>query len=324
MIFLKKNINLILLIILIIFNLYYIILFILNKYNQKRYIINSIDNKTESNINFNNWNIKIDNNNYIKLDNFIENKKFMKDSYLLNINKEKFNIIEKTVYDLSIFHLKRLNLEIDFNRYKIEFWWKSDEYIKNENIVHYIHSDKDDDLIRYKNKLIHPILSTVTYINNSKYPTILTSTPESIISYNKINLKKGIIISLPKKLKHISFNGENLHGVINIFDKYNKNIDIKNRKTLMFNIWDNHNPLDVFIYNNIKNDNNFLILKKNKVLNLDIINNNFDKKIYLDEKEMIKLIIIILNNPIKLEKYIQKYNFYKNYIEYNNIIFDIK
>lgn len=288
--------------------------------NQKinKYIINTFDKETISNINFNSWNINLDNKYYENLDFFILNKKNQNGSYLLDTNKEKYNITEKIIYDLTLFHLKRLDLEIDFNRYKIEYWWKNDVNINNQQIIHNLHSDKDEFLIHSNNILKSPILSTVTYINDSKYPTLLTSTPEILLKENKIILNNGIILSFPKKMKHISFNGSNIHGVFNIFDSV-KYID--NRKTLMFNIWDNYTPLKKDFYK-FYDDN--IINKNEKLLKLTITNNIFYDKIYLDELKMKILIQTIFNNSIDLNNYLYEY-VKLNEIENKDIyIFDLK
>jgi len=268
-----------------------------------------IDNKY--NCNLESWQIDMDKNDLSNLNYFIENNK-INGTYLLNTNKINYNMIEKFIYDLSCYHLERLNLKKDFNRYKIEFWWKNDTIINN-NIIHGLHSDKDEILMRSKNILISPILSTITYINNSIYPTLIMNTPQIIMKQkNQINLKNGIYLLFPKELKHISFDGSYLHGVYNIYEKTFYEAKIDNRKTLMFNIWDSHTPLlkKYYFNNGIESLLNFNINKN--------LSNNYIKKYMLNINEMKDFIDIIINNPIKINNI-----FNEKLEEKNNTLIDI-
>jgi hypothetical protein len=49
-----------------------------------------------------------------------------------------FTIVEKIIYELAMFHFKRLNIEYDPNRYFIEYWWKNKKINTNEttNEIH--------------------------------------------------------------------------------------------------------------------------------------------------------------------------------------------
>jgi len=280
----------------------------LKGYNNK--IIN-FNKEIDSNCNLESWNIQMDNNYYDNINEFINIDLKERDTFLLDTFKDKFNLLEKIIYDLSIFHLKRLNLNIDFNRYKIEFWWKN-EYIKsNIKIIHGLHSDKDEKLMHSNNILMTPLLSTVTYINDSIYPTLLTSTPEILFNKNdQINLKKGIILSFPKKLKHICFNGSNFHGVYNIYEGSNDKIEQSNRKTLMFNIWDSHSPLETKINNNC--NENYIFEKNQEIINLIEINKEKYLKIKLEELEMKELLQLVLSKsilvPYKFKKFLNNFN----------------
>jgi hypothetical protein len=171
--------------------------------------------------------------------------------------------------------------------------------------------------MKTKNILISPLLSTITYINDSIYPTFITNTSEKKLKEkNIVNINKGIILSFPKKLKHISFDGSNLHGVFNIYE----NIDInnKNRKTLMFNIWDLHIPLG------IKNkifDNNEKIFYENKNQIIKLLKNNDEITIKIEETEMKELLHLILTNPIIINK---KFKKFISFFDSKNIVnFDI-
>jgi hypothetical protein len=290
-----------------------------NKTEKKRYNIKIYDDNTKSNCNLDSWKIKL-NYYYLQyLDKFIEDTNIDNGTYLLDTTKDNFEMIEKIVYDLTCFHLDRLNLLKDFNRYKIEFWWKNDKIIKDNNIIHELHSDKDEILMRSKNILLSPLLSTVTYINDSEYPTIITSTPENLIKNNNtVNLQNGINICFAKKLNHISFNGNNLHGVFNTFNNLSSN---ENRKTLMFNIWDTHTPLSRNIYKN-NNKIYYTFCKKYKILKIKNTKTKYISNIGIDKDKMKEYIDIILNNPNKINTIFDIYidNILINNSNYNKFI----
>jgi hypothetical protein len=277
-------------------------------------------------VNFNSWQITVAPTITNLLVEHIKNVTNNMPSQLLDTTKSEFTIVEKFVFDMAMFHLKRLNIQYDSKKYFIEFWWKNENahaklQKSQNNEIHGFHSDKDEHLYKTNNQLIHPFLSTVTYLNNSIFPTIITSSPEKNFNDKKhIVLDKGITLSFPKTMKHICFSPENIHGVYNVFSNINKNMDsetetetqLKTRTTLMFNIWDNYAP-------NCKTPqiNNFinnLHLQKNQNQNQnqnsnDCININFHPDVCicesiqetknkliipLKENEMCELIKIVL------------------------------
>ena len=155
-------------------------------------------------------------------------------SYLLNCDKQELNIIEMFVYELSYHHLHILNKKWDSKKYFIEFWWKYETIDNKDNIIHASHKDKDEYEFKKTKTLIHPILSTITYLTNSIHPTTIMID----------NPTPKIIMSFPKEFTHLTFDGSNTHGVFNVFnDKTIQSTEI--RKTLMFNIWENHKPVNV-------------------------------------------------------------------------------
>ena len=165
-----------------------------------------------------------------------------KKSYLLNTQKEKFNLLEKIIYELAMYQFKQLNIIYDPEKHWIEYWTKKE--IITKEIIHDFHSDKDEKNYFTYNLLINPLLSTVTYLTDSEFPTIITNVDE-----NKNFLKttnKKVLLSFPQKLKHISFNGKYLHGVCNIKSniKFENRLENSPRLTIMFNIWD-HKPMSL-------------------------------------------------------------------------------
>jgi hypothetical protein len=77
-----------------------------------------------------------------------------KDLVLLdtNPNKKSYSIVEKFVYELGLFHLKRLGLVNNFfinsqDKYYIEFWFKyefTSQSQSDNQIIHPFHVDKDE------------------------------------------------------------------------------------------------------------------------------------------------------------------------------------
>lgn len=227
------------------------------------------ENKSEPNeFNFYDWKIEL--NEYKENYNNLYNMCITNNTFLLNSDKNNFNMLEKFVYEMAIFHFKRMKIEYDPNNHWIEFWTKKE--IITKPIIHNLHCDKDEKNFFNNNILITPLLSTVTYLTDAFYPTIITNISEKKENFN-LTHKKTILLSLPKKMKHISFDCKYLHGVTNMF--YNIPDDMileKNpRLTIMFNLWDKK-PLNIEYYNSI--ENNFYHKNYNLVKNITINNDN--------------------------------------------------
>ena len=127
-------------------------------------------------------------NKELLIDYINNNGDFKTSTNILNTNQTVFTLVEKIIYELAMFHFKRLNIEYDPNRYFIEYWWKSytfstDKVFKS-NQLHSFHSDKDEYAYRATKKLIHPFLATVTYLNDSLFPTLIEQKGESTININ--------------------------------------------------------------------------------------------------------------------------------------------
>jgi len=173
---------------------------------------------------------------------------------LLDLEQEKMSFFEKFIYEMFVFHMKRLNLFDKIDDYYCEYWIKRYEKkaIKRKKILHTMHVDKDEHLWTEKNILINPILATVSYFVCSDTPTVITNTNSVSFDDNKIiNLKNGLAISMPSQIKkntvkHVCFNGSNYHGVYNLNKcidtiSMDQNMEDENdlaRLTILFNIWD--------------------------------------------------------------------------------------
>jgi len=222
---------------------------------------------------FNSWNINLKDN---KIYDKIINSCNIKQVYLLNTNKEKYSLIEKFILELVKFHSIRLNKDFTSNNYYIEFWIKKQE---DNNSEHLFHIDKDEIYLKKYSQLFVPILSSVTYLTTSTNPTIITNINDNKNNFNNIH-KQNFIISFPKKLNHITFQGKYIHGVKKIKDIIIENID-SFRITLMFNIWERKPYLRNFYINNSEE------ITEDLIHNLD---ENINYENLSLEQETIKLI----------------------------------
>jgi hypothetical protein len=278
-------------------------------------------------LNINTWNITFTQNNIDNYDihsllhyYFMTRNDSM--SYLLNPNLEKYNIIEKIVYDIAMFHFRRLGIEYNKDEYYIEFWFKgtfkstchidTDEYEREFNCD-----------FKYENG---PILSCVTYFSESNIPTIITDITSDDYKNDNYSEKNKIFLSFPKYLKQITFNGgKYYHGTCKIFEN---DISI-NRYVLVINLWngkqnkipyfDNH----IFQYTNYKkeminvtidNDSDLLkITKMEKIGRFIIDNGNNENNKSLIHKSLFKEFI----NQSK-GKYYHFFYHFSNILNENN------
>lgn len=193
------------------------------------------------------WNINLFNNNKIN-ENIVDLiKNTPKQLYLLNFKKEQFTLIEKYVYDIAMFHLQRLNIEVNDEIF-IEFWFKSkiiDSFDKIYGINNF-HIDCDEAEKSNNNKVIHPILSCVTYGSDSLYPTVITDVSYDDYKFKNFETNEMLQIIFPEKNKHITFDGSYMHGAGNIFyDMKENNIDYDTERIMLaINLW-KHRPLNI-------------------------------------------------------------------------------
>jgi hypothetical protein len=99
-------------------------------------------------------------------------------TFKLNLKKQKYTLLEKYVYDIAMFHIKRLNRTMDDN-IEIEFWLT--DSIMDHKPLHHDFQEMDKAILK---KDIRPFLTTITYLNDNIYPTLITNI-EYINSKNK-------------------------------------------------------------------------------------------------------------------------------------------
>jgi hypothetical protein len=196
--------------------------------------------------------------------------------YLLNLVKEKYNILEKFIFDTSVFHLNcHTDISNNINDYFVEFWIKKTPLIDN------IHIDCDEDEREINNIYIYPIKSIITYLNDHLYPTIFTNIDFEKHMYKYFDKENNIKLVFPKKNTQVSFDGSKYHGEIELNEISNSGDN--ERLILSINIWNNKpKNIDYYepylhassqIYNrttpliSIININNKLMIDANKQFN---------------------------------------------------------
>lgn len=165
-------------------------------------------------------------------------------TFLLDTTKQS-SMVEKIIFEIYEFHMKRLNIDLIKKDIHVEFWFR----VSTDNLNDY-HLDKDEfsEILDDGNKSIHvPFLSCVTYLNdNDRIPTIITDVDKDMFDNKNFSNTKCLYLSLPRKMKHISFEGSKYyHGKSSLYDT---NLPDEKRNILVMNFWEKK-PLNVPLYN---------------------------------------------------------------------------
>ena len=142
----------------------------------------------------------------------------------IGLHDEPENALEKYVLDSYDMYFKDMFPNVTGFEWWFHFIEKCDRMIA-------FHSDHDE-MVRRENEgeMIYPLLSTVTYLNNHKSPTIVwdTSTGNTQKEYRNIPPTE-VVFSIPEEGRMLTFNPRYIHGVLP---------QSEGRITLMYNIWD--------------------------------------------------------------------------------------
>ena len=145
----------------------------------------------------------------------------------IGLHDEPENALEKYVLDSYDMYFKDKFPNVT----GFEWWF---HYIQKCDRMIAFHSDHDE-MVRRENEgeMIYPLLSTVTYLNNHKSPTIVwdTSTGNTQKEYRNIPPTE-VVFSIPEEGRILTFNPRYIHGVLP---------QSEDRITLMYNIW-NYRP----------------------------------------------------------------------------------
>jgi hypothetical protein len=202
--------------------------------------------------------------------------------FLLDTSKTNFELIEKVVYEIAMFHFEILNINFDPNEHFIEFWFKNSIF-KNKSDssmnINTFHYDCDENERKLNNKQFKPLLSCVNYFNDNEFPLLLTEIDLEEYKFKKFENKNNIQIIFPKKNKQFTFDGTKYHGVVDIFNKLNDDDSDDNfeRYMLAVNLW-NKKPLNIDYYENTSNSE---FSKEDKIVTIE--SNNLIKELVLEK-----------------------------------------
>jgi hypothetical protein len=237
---------------------------------------------------------------------------------LLDMNKSNYSILEKYVYDIAMFHLKRLQNSVNSenrennisdnivmkDNYFVEFW------VKSKYQPSMLHVDCDEYLRKEQLEYNYPLLSSVTYLNDCNIPTIISNIDIDRYMYKEFVKDLKLFFSFPKKGKQITFDGKYYHGSANLADSFDivKNED---RFIIAINLWDKKpNNVEYYNFNNNNNYNNFENDEQSSTM---ILNNK--KILCLEEKELEENINLLI---IPLDKDVMNYNLFENILYKRN------
>ena len=165
--------------------------------------------------------------NSISLDNLVREVKMfdpLPGNCWIGLHDEPENALEKYILDSYDMYFKDMFPNVT----GFEWWF---HYIQKCDRMIAFHSDHDE-MVRRENEgeMIYPLLSTVTYLNNHKSPTIVwdTSTGKTQKEYRNIPPTE-VVFSIPEEGRMLTFNPRYIHGVLP---------QSEDRITLMYNIWD--------------------------------------------------------------------------------------
>jgi len=234
---------------------------------------------------------------------------------LLDMNKSNYSILEKYVYDIAMFHLKRLQNSVNSenrennisdnivmkDNYFVEFW------VKDKYQTCALHVDCDEYLKKEQLEYNYPMLSSVTYLNDCNIPTVISNINMDRFMYKEFEKDLSLFFSFPKKGKQITFDGKYYHGSALL---YENNVDLyQNRYIIAINLWDRP-PKNVEYYNNTCEE----------VLYVET-NENIEPLIHLEMEELQECNNISI---IGLDKDIINYKLFENILyEPENYIFKI-
>jgi len=169
---------------------------------------------------------------------YINNNPELRQRHLLDITKSHFTLLEKFIYDTSLFHFNRLNID-KTDDYYIEFCCKS-KYADDDNNI-YIDCDQE---LKKTNNYYFPLLSCITYFtSNTNTPIFISNIDLDTYKYKNFENQQSIMLSLPKINKQITFDGHFYHGNVALTEHDNA----KELYTMSINLW-NKKPKNVEYY----------------------------------------------------------------------------
>uniref|UniRef100_A0A6C0HAV0 Uncharacterized protein n=1 Tax=viral metagenome TaxID=1070528 RepID=A0A6C0HAV0_9ZZZZ len=261
-------------------------------------------------LNINTWNITFTQNNIDNYDihSLVDYYFMPRDdnmTYLLNPDLDKYSIIEKIVYDIAMFHFKRLGIEYNKDHHLIEFWFKY-KFASTSHVDTDEYDCEFNSEFRYEDK--EPILTSITYFSESNIPTIITDITRNDYVNDNYSEKNKINLSFPKYLKQITFHGgKYYHGTCKIFE----NETSSERKILSIILWNKKKVKVPYFDNHIFQYTNYTKYKKEMI---DVTIDNHSELLNITKMEKLAKFIIDKNeNNLFIHK-----SLFKEYIDRKN------
>ena len=239
--------------------------------------------------NIQSWNITGIDINDLKshIPNYINKK------HILTIQPDsKYSLIEQFVYNIAGFNTDVIKYKEGIN---VEFYFSKNDITFEPN---------------------NPLISSLTYLDDSEFPTIFTNNDFEKYKYKDFT-NKNCFLAFPTTLKHVCFNGSNLYGTLpeNNCKSY----------ILVINVYNGDNNII------LKNELQFI---KNKIKEIytdnSVINNDFFEEMYYIKQDNMLLQKILNSNDLFLRPIIKHdnilikvYEFPLNKITFNEIIKNI-
>ena len=172
------------------------------------------------------------------------------ETYWLAANDEPRCALEKLAKDVFDLHTKGKVAGVDYSAATSGAEWWTLELQPDDDVG--LHWDRDYQMEADADILVHPHLSTVTYLTNAGGPTVVfgrVSPMESSALTDVLGPINEAFISRPAIGKHISFDGRLLHGApadANIWKQQQlptrSDTSTLTRITFLVNVWLNHVP----------------------------------------------------------------------------------
>jgi hypothetical protein len=151
------------------------------------------------------------------------------------------------------------------DKYYIEFW------SKNKYDTCSLHVDCDEYLKKEQLEYNYPLLSSVSYLNDCNFPTLITNIDMERYMYKDFEKDLSLFFSFPKKNKQITFDGKYFHGSAIIDDELDPLDTLnKDRYIIAINLWDKK-PINVDYYQSSSCNSNFTKDENDKLIYIDSV-----------------------------------------------------
>ena len=169
--------------------------------------------------------------------------KFPRDTFWISANHDGKDLCELERLALAIFQ-NHASTSCAENLAGAE-WWVQVKDLASENAAVDIHYDKDENLAEKFGLGSFPLLSTVTYLTENAYPTLVFPHCYDEAEDEPMD---GVVVSHPRRGKHLVFDGRLLHGAPACEAMCRSESDaesIGTRVTFLVNLWQYAKPCGI-------------------------------------------------------------------------------